>query len=400
MRKGLLLMLGYFEVSNASQYTDARQESLDRKSVEIVKELPSFLQSAFDALADGIIVFDCRQNICHYNSKFIEMWKVGDERLGIKDQRDLIALLLDKLKSPESYIEKEGKLCTQPKMEGYDVLELKDGRVFERYSKPQWLNSEVVGRVLSFHDITKHRQAESAIQESKEKIQREMAHLERLNIVGEMAAGIGHEVRNPMTTIRGFLQMLLSKKECIKYFEYYKLMIEELDRANSIITEFLSLSKERLISRDYKDINVIINSLVPLIEADAIVANKYIRVELSEVPEMMLDDREIRQLILNLVRNSLDSMSPGGYLTIKTYVEDDEIILAIEDQGAGIVPEVLKKIGTPFFTTKEKGTGLGLAICYRIAARHNAAINIETSGKGTTFFIKFNKVKCTISSAC
>ena len=195
-------------------------------------------------------------------------------------------------------------------------------------------------------------QTENAVQQSEEKFQKEIAHLERLNLVGEMAAGIGHEVRNPMTTIRGFLQILIRKKECMKYWEYYKLMIEELDRANAIITEFLSLAKEGLVCRNFKNINLIIKSLVPLIEADAIIANKYIKLELSEIPDSLLDDKEIRQLILNLIRNGLDAMSPGGYLTIRTYMEDDEIILAIKDQGTGIVPEVLEKIGTPFFTTK------------------------------------------------
>jgi len=138
-----------------------------------------------------------------------------------------------------------------------------------------------------------------------------------------------------------------------------------------------------------KNINAIIKSLLPLIEADAILENKYIKVELTEIPNFILNNQEIRQLILNLVRNSLDSMSPGGYLTIKTYIEDDEIILAIKDQGTGLVPEVLNKIGIPFFTTKEQGRGLGLALCFNIAASHNAVITVETSDKGTTFFTRF-----------
>jgi len=274
-------------------------------------------------------------------------------------------------------------------MESCEVLELKDGRFFECYSRPQWVDSKVVGRVVSFRDITQYKQIEKAAQQSQESFLLEMAHLERLNLIGKMAASIGHEVRNPMTTIRGFLQVLINKKECIQYLDYYKTMIEELDRANAIITEFLSLAKERLTCQHAKNINNIINSLVPLIEAEAIIANKYIKVELSDVPDCFVDDKEIRQLILNLIGNSLDAMSPGGYLTIRTYTEDEQVVMAIEDQGTGIAPEVLKKLGTPFFTTKEQGTGLGLAICYNIAARNHAAIDVETSEKGTTFFIRF-----------
>ena len=384
--------MGYRQLGTIKEYNAIRQVVLEQKSTKEVKQSLSFLKATLDATVDGILILDCKEKITHYNSKFVELWNIQSEISETKDWGNLLTLLIDKLRCPAAYVDKENRLYGSPQMESYDVLELKDGRIFERYSKPQWQSSKVIGRVLSFRDITKAKQAENAVQESEEKFRKEMAHLERLNLVGEMAAGIGHEVRNPMTTIRGFLQVLINKKDCMKYWEYYKLMIEELDRANAIITEFLSISKERLVCRNSKNINEIIKSLMPLIEADAIITNKYIKVELADIPDFLLDDKEIRQLILNLVRNSLDAMAPGSYLVIKTYIENDEIILAIKDQGTGIASEVLKKIGTPFFTTKEQGTGLGLAICYSIAARHNAVINVETSEKGTTFFIRFNTV--------
>ncbi len=94
----------------------------------------------------------------------------------------------------------------------------------------------------------------------------------------------------------------------------------------------------------------------------------------------------MRQLILNFVRNGLEAMSPGGRLTIGTFVEDGQVVLFIQDQGAGIPPEVVQKLGTPFLTTKENGTGLGLPICYSIAHRHNAKIDVKTGDSGTYFF--------------
>ena len=93
--------------------------------------------------------------------------------------------------------------------------------------------------------------------------------------------------------------------------------------------------------------------------------------------------------MLNLVRNGLEAMSPGGCLTIKTFVEDPEVVLAVEDQGTGIAPEILNKLGTPFLTTKDGGTGLGMAVCYSIAARHKAKIKVKTSFSGTTFLVRF-----------
>lgn len=223
----------------------------------------------------------------------------------------------------------------------------------------------------------------------REQMEKEMARLDRLNLIGEMAAGIGHEVRNPMTTVKGFLQLMEEKDRYAQDREYFKLMLSELDRANSIISEFLSLAKNKAVDLKEKDLNSIIDSLFPLIRADALVKDKSVEKELGGLPVLLLDEKEIRQLILNLVRNGLEAMSAGGRLIIRTMVDAGEVVLAVQDEGIGIEDEVLDKIGTPFFTTKDHGTGLGLAVCHSIAVRHKAVINVETSPKGTTFYVRF-----------
>ena len=234
-------------------------------------------------------------------------------------------------------------------------------------------------------DITERKQYE-----------KEMFRLDRLNLIGEMAAGIGHEVRNPMTTVRGFLQILGSKEECLKYKEYFELMIGELDRANSIITEFLSLAKSKNNEYELININAIVETLLPLIQADAMKDDKFLNIELGKTLDLSLDEKEMRQLILNLVRNGLEAMPPEGNLTIRTFMDNEYVILSVQDQGKGIEPDVLEKLGTPFFTTKENGTGLGLAVCYSIAARHNAKIEIESNSSGTTFSVRFNQTNQTL----
>ncbi|WP_345788099.1 ATP-binding protein [Desulfotomaculum copahuensis] len=216
-----------------------------------------------------------------------------------------------------------------------------------------------------------------------------MARLDRLNLVGEMAAALGHEVRNPITTVRGFLQLLEDKKELSSFREYFDLMIDELDRASAIITEFLSLAKNKTIELKEENLNHILTAMLPLLQSDSAKMDKSVHLELSDIPALLLDEKEIRQVILNLVRNGLEAMPPGGRLTIKTYREDTEAVLAVQDQGNGLPPGVLERIGTPFFTTKENGTGMGLAVCYSIAARHKAKIDIETGPAGTTFLVKF-----------
>lgn len=232
--------------------------------------------------------------------------------------------------------------------------------------------------LLSINDITELKQME-----------KELFRLDQLNLVGEMAAGMGHEIRNPLTAVRGFLQILGSKKNLKDYGEYFDIMISELDRMNSIISEFLTLAKNKLVVLKPLNLNNIVSSIYPLINADAAVTDKAVSLELGAVPDLLLDENEIRQLILNLSRNGLEAMLPGGLLTIATWQDSSGVILAVHDQGQEISAGVLDKMGTPFFTTKEKGTGLGLAVCHSIASRHNASLKIETGHRGTTFFACF-----------
>lgn len=218
-----------------------------------------------------------------------------------------------------------------------------------------------------------------------------MARLDRLNVIGEMAASIGHEVRNPMTTVRGFLQFLSAKEEFIGRKDHFMLMIEELDRANGIISEFLSLAKNK--AMDYKHINLnkVINEVAPLLQADALRHNCQIELKLGDVPKVRVDENSIRQLILNMVRNAIEAMPEGGTVTIGTVSFESKVLLSIEDQGVGISPEIIDKLGTPFVTTKENGIGLGLAVCHRIVQRHGATIVVESKlGRGTKFIMGFN----------
>lgn len=220
-------------------------------------------------------------------------------------------------------------------------------------------------------------------------LEQDMARLDSLNTIGEMAANLAHEIRNPMTTIRGYLQMLSQTPELDRYEERFGIMIEELDRANSIISEYLSFCKDKVVDLKPCQLNNSIQALFPLLQVDGNAANCQVTLALDEVPYVCLDEKEVRQLILNLVRNGLEAMPSGGTLTIRSYKEGDFVVLAIQDQGGGIPPHVLDNLGTPFVTTKDSGTGLGLAVCYRIANRHQAKIKVETGTAGTTFFVFF-----------
>ncbi len=223
----------------------------------------------------------------------------------------------------------------------------------------------------------------------RKKYEQEMTRLDRLHLVGEMAAGIGHEIRNPMTVVRGYLQVLEEKEEFASHKKRFNTMIAELDRANSIITEYLSLAKNRAVNLTRQGLNGIVEAMLPLIQAEAIKNYQQVALELGDLPDLLLDGNEIRQVILNLARNGLQAMPPKGVLAVRTCLDGAEVVLAVQNEGPEIPPEVLEKIGTPFFTTKDNGTGLGMAVSYSIAARHKAKIRIETGLTGTTFYVCF-----------
>ncbi|MGE5391427.1 MAG: PAS domain S-box protein [Deltaproteobacteria bacterium] len=246
-------------------------------------------------------------------------------------------------------------------------------------SSPIIENGVILGSMLLLEDVSEIR-----------KIEREMARLSQLHTIGEMAAGIGHEIRNPMTTVKGFLQIMGENEDFSKHRPYFNIMLEELERANEIISEFLALAKNKRVDLQLCNLNDIIVAIYPLLQADATLGDKGIYLDLQEdIPELFLDEKEIRQLLINLVRNGLEAMEAEGNIFISTYLEGGSVILSVRDEGKGIAPELLDKLGTPFFTTKESGTGLGLAVCYSIAARHQASIEPVSNSSGTIFMTRF-----------
>lgn len=222
------------------------------------------------------------------------------------------------------------------------------------------------------------------------KLRSELDNVERLTLVGQMAAGITHEIRNPMAVVRGFLQ-LMREKSPGELDSYYQIVMDELDRANAIINDFLSLAQTRVSDKEMVQLHLIVEELSPLIWADANLRGQSIELRLNpSLPLLMLNVREIKQLVLNLARNGMEAMDPKGVLTLETRVNEDRVELMIKDTGGGISTSQIENLFVPFFTTKNHGTGLGLSLCLSIAERHNGKIAVESQeGVGTVFTVSF-----------
>ncbi|WP_244873112.1 two-component system sensor histidine kinase NtrB [Paenibacillus albilobatus] len=238
---------------------------------------------------------------------------------------------------------------------------------------------EILGAVLVIQDITE-----------LERLRTELVNVERLSLVGQMAASITHEIRNPMAVVRGFLQ-LMKEKSPDSLDHYYRIVMEELDRANGIINDFLSLAQNRIAEKEQWHLHQIINDLSPLLWADANLRGQTIELLLDEqVPKLHLNAKEIKQVLLNLARNGMEAMDEKGKLTIQTRFRetDNTVELIVKDTGVGMSKSRQERLFEPFFTTKAKGTGLGLALCLSIVERHGGKIAVESEeGKGTTFII-------------
>ncbi|MEA1961291.1 MAG: PAS domain S-box protein [Bacillota bacterium] len=224
----------------------------------------------------------------------------------------------------------------------------------------------------------------------KKHLERELEKLERFQLIGEMAASIAHEIRNPLTTVRGFLQMFAEDNE--KQPDNLHLVLEELDRANAIISEYLSLADQHKMKLEKRDLNQILVSVYPSLYVRASMDGKTVILEQGDISRgVMVDDGEIRQMVINLVNNGLDVTPCGGQVTIRTFMEQGDVILSVSDQGEGMEPEMIERIGVPFFFNKYNTTGWGLAVCYKIAMYHNAVINVSSSPGGTTFLVRFKR---------
>ncbi|WP_394234902.1 PAS domain S-box protein [Niallia oryzisoli] len=247
-----------------------------------------------------------------------------------------------------------------------------------KHANGEWVCLEAVGSpildeqgeveqiIVVARDISERKKAEERILKS-----------EKLSVVGELAAGVAHEIRNPLTSIKGFIQLLQSE---VVNQSYTNVILSEIDRLEEIVKGFLSLAKPQPPHREEVDPSILLQDVIHLFESQAILKNVEIVQKPSEdLPMMYCDSNQIKQVFINILQNAVESMPNGGSITIQGSKQNHESLrFRFIDQGNGIPEERIKKIGEPFFSTKEKGTGLGLMISHKIIQEHGGIINIES----------------------
>ena len=237
--------------------------------------------------------------------------------------------------------------------------------------------------MIIVRDITERKKTEELLNKS-----------DTLAAIGQLAAGVAHEVRNPLTVIKGFIQLFqINKEDQEKYFD---LMLSEIERIEAILQEFLSIAKTDEISTEKKNIYQLFKNVVSLMNTKAIMTN--IQVELyTNSKDIIIEcsENQLKQVFINILQNSIEAMPDGGEISIHIKeIGKDGIIISVIDKGIGIPEERIKRLGEPFYSTKEKGTGIGLMLSYKIIESHQGNISIMSEvGVGTTVTIYLPKIQ-------
>lgn len=246
---------------------------------------------------------------------------------------------------------------------------------FETASKLVRNDEGVLIEVVSVgRDITDRKKSDEIISKT-----------ELLSAIGELAAGIAHEVRNPLTTLSGFLKMMHGEATVL-HQRYFDIMQSEIERIESILKEMLLLAKPRMVEFSSRDIQSLIQEVVALLVSQANMKNIRIHCRFSQQSvSVNCDLNQMKQVFLNIIKNAIESMDSGGNIYLKAVVCPKSVRVDVTDEGVGISKDNIPRLGDAFFTTKEEGTGLGLMISTRIISAHHGTIAISSDvGKGTT----------------
>lgn len=342
---------------------------------EELRESKAMFENIFEEVFDGIIIWD-------QNYQVIDINKAG-ERLLQKSKESLIGVDLISTLPPARTIGEDIK----PKLlnvekdgqnRGLYTVMFPDNREYTQLEYRNKFNIYSGLNITTLRDITENALLEEQLRKSS-----------TLNVVGELAAGIAHEIRNPMTALKGFIQLLedgVASRENEMYFSVIK---TELTRIESIINEFLLLAKPQAVQYVKRDIRQIMNDTIELLHAQAVLQNvQIIKMYAEDMPVMYCEPNQMKQVFINIIKNAIEVLEDGGEVIVSIECKHDYFHIAIRDNGRGMGKEMLARIGEPFYTTKEKGTGLGLLVSYQIIEEHQGKVTVESEvGIGTTFHI-------------
>ena len=341
-----------------------RQRAEDR-----AREIEGYNENILQSVPSGVMSFDEDLKIMKVNQAAEKILEVKEETVIGKQHTEILNKPITNLLNGKKFVER-GEIS-------YITLSGKRIWLGLTLSPLRDQDGKTIGQILVFTDLTHLKAVES-----------QMELRARLSSLGELSAGIAHELRNPMGVIAGYTK-LLSKKGEKALHPIIENISKEIAVMDRIISDFLSFAKPAELSIADIDLQIIIGNCIDTIRGEK--GDISIKLNIEGRPTIKGDEVFLRQAFTNIIQNAVEAMPQGGVLTITAVPLTDpeggfEII--ISDTGHGISEGIIDKIFLPFFTTKERGTGLGLAIVHKIVVSHGGTVSVESSDKGTTFRIR------------
>ncbi len=340
------------------------------------KKIESLTGNILESMDNAVVAIDAKGNIIMLNKIAENLFSLSRDRVIGKEYAKVFAgdecLLKDSMEQGKEVRDLETSfksLSGEPK-----TLLIGSSGISDEEGK-------MVGAVAVIHDITDFK-----------KLEEETKRAERLSAMGNLAAGVAHEIRNPLNTIAIAAQRLKTeftvKSSKNEYENFLKSIIEESKRLNNIVNQFLSLAKARKLNLVSVNLQDFLQELINLVRLEAQERKVSLLTKFNFQIQLKIDQDEMKKAFINLILNGIQASHKGGKILVETSKSKDFALIKISDSGKGIAPEDLSKIFQPYFTTKEKGTGLGLSIAHRIITDHKGRIEVESEpGRGTTFTI-------------
>jgi two-component system, sporulation sensor kinase E len=351
-----------------------RNVSERHKMGEELRESERKFRSIFEGALEGLLLWDENFTIVDINASGERMLQMSQHEIV---GQSLLAVLNDCKITEEELRRHLEELSGSGHSDGTISYNLKSGRkMYFEFTLKQNVFSGL--SLTTFKDITEKLEMEEQLKKS-----------DTLNVIGELAAGIAHEIRNPMTALKGFIQLLEDSVGSGNSM-YFNIITSELQRIDSIINEFLILAKPQAIQFVEKDIIQLMKETVEFLNAQAVLHNVQFRTDYTKrLPLIYCEPNQLKKVFINIIKNAIEVMPKGGVITISIHKNKmGRVRISIRDEGSGIPPEKLRKLGEPFYTTKERGTGLGLMVTYKIIEEHEGTIEVESKvGEGTVFHI-------------
>jgi PAS domain S-box-containing protein len=354
-----------------SQLKDKEREleSLKSHAEERASEFEIYNENIFQSVPSGVMSLDRDLRITKMNASALKILALKEEDVIGMSSGDIFQEPIREMIARKGVVERAETAYTTGSGKrlwiGLTISPLRDSQ------------DEVIGRLLIFTDLTELKAFQS---------QKELR--DRLSTLGEMSAGIAHELRNPMGVISGYTK-ILSKKVDATLLPTVTAIAKEVEVMDRIIADFLTFARPAEPLFGPVDLAALVSECVEMIRGGS--RNVRVNADPSCLPVIQADEVMMRQALSNLLRNAAEAMPEGGEITISCVLNHQNIVLTISDSGHGIPENIRDKIFLPFYTTKERGTGLGLAIVHKIIVSHGGTIRTESSDKGTAFVISLPK---------